>query len=162
MKRAARAASLTKSWCGRAASVRAATWWAKGALRIVTAPRWSAALKRTGFQSDAALTCTHQRQMPIQVQAGTYVPRATPRLLSQWAFEISERHKAAIRVAAGCVLALDWEVVELVFLRCVHQFSEAWSSYEETVGPVAASRCVGCALGAGVSCSPSHSPCNHT
>jgi hypothetical protein len=61
------------------------------------------------------LTYTHQRQMFIQIQAGSYVPRATPRPLHQWASELIQRYKVKTSVASDFVMAMDWEVVELVF-----------------------------------------------
>jgi hypothetical protein len=62
-----------------------------------------------------ALTYTHQRQMFFQIQAGSYVLRATPRPLHQWALEITQRYNVEVIVASECVMMLDWEVVELVF-----------------------------------------------
>jgi hypothetical protein len=61
------------------------------------------------------LTYTHQRQMFIQIQAGSYVPRAIPCPLQQWASELTQRYKVEVSVASDIVMALDWEVVELVF-----------------------------------------------
>jgi hypothetical protein len=61
------------------------------------------------------LTYTHQRQMFIQIQARSYVLRATPRPLHEWASELTMRYKVEISVPSDLVMALDWEVVELVF-----------------------------------------------
>ena len=61
------------------------------------------------------LTYTHQRQMFVQIQAGSYVLRATPCPLHQWALELAQRYNVEVSVASEFVLVLDWEVVELVF-----------------------------------------------
>ena len=53
--------------------------------------------------------------MFVQIQAGSYVLRATPRPLHQWALELTQRYNVEVIVASECVMMLDWEVVELVF-----------------------------------------------
>jgi hypothetical protein len=84
-----------------------------------------------------ALTWCHQRQMFVQIQTGSYVPRTTLDSLSGWASQLTKIYNVKVCGAVERHVSLDWGMLELVFYDAYtnaqkygHQEKEPWVELE--------------------------------